>query len=110
MSASFRIRLAHERELWSLGFTVVAGVDEAGCGPLAGPVVAAAVVLPCGWLQTGLASELRGLNDSKQLSEAQRETYYSRIFAHAEIRHSIASSDAELIDRINIRQAAWRAM
>jgi len=85
-------------------------VDEAGCGPLAGPVVAAAVVLPAAWRSTGIGAELRGLNDSKQLSEAQREQYFERITQHPEIRHAIASVEVEMIDRINIRQAAWRAM
>ena len=60
MSATFWNRLSYERELWQKGLTLVAGVDEAGCGPLAGPVVAAAVVFPCGWLETGLAGGLRG--------------------------------------------------
>src|SRR6516164_3541270 len=65
MSAKFWHRLSHERELWQKGVSLVAGVDEAGCGPLAGPVVAAAVVFPATWLATGLCSKLRGLNDSK---------------------------------------------
>ena len=73
MSAKFWNRLSYERELWQKGLTLVAGVDEAGCGPLAGPVVAAAVVFPCAWSENGLDSGLRGLNDSKQLTEAQRE-------------------------------------
>ena len=72
MSAKFWNRLSYERELWQKGLTLVAGVDEAGCGPLAGPVVAAAVVFPCAWSEQGLKSGLRGLNDSKQLTEAQR--------------------------------------
>jgi ribonuclease HII len=110
MSAKFWHRLAHERELWQKGLTVVAGVDEAGCGPLAGPVVAAAVVFPSAWFQTGLCSRLRGLNDSKQLTEEQREKYFSVLTTHTEIRYAIASVDVEMIDRINIRQAAWRAM
>jgi ribonuclease HII len=110
MSAKFWHRLSYERELWQQGFSLVAGVDEAGCGPLAGPVVAAAVVFPHGWLEAGLCTKLRGLNDSKQLTEEQREKYYSIITSHAEIRYAIASVDVEMIDRINIRQAAWRAM
>jgi ribonuclease HII len=110
MSAKFWNRLAHERELWQQGLTLVAGVDEAGCGPLAGPVMAAAVVFPSRWLETGLCSKLRGLNDSKQLSEEQREKYYAILTADPDIRYAIASMDVEMIDRINIRQAAWRAM
>jgi ribonuclease HII len=103
-------RLGFERELWQQGTTLVAGVDEAGCGPLAGPVVAGAVVFPHTWLESGLPSKLRGLNDSKQLSEEQREKYFDIIASHPEIRHAIAIVDVEMIDRINIRQAAWRAM
>jgi len=110
MSAKYRNRLAHERELWRQGLAWVAGVDEAGCGPLAGPVVAAAVVFPCRWLERGLCAKLRGLNDSKQLTEAQREKYFSVLSTHPEIRYAIAAVDVEMIDRINIRQAAWRAM
>ena len=110
MSAKHWHRLSHECDLWRQGLTCVAGVDEAGCGPLAGPVVAAAVVFPCGWLETGLWSKLRGLNDSKQLDEDQREKYYAILTGHPDIRYQIASVDVEMIDRINIRQAAWKAM
>jgi len=110
MGAKYWHRLSHESELWKQGFNFVAGVDEAGCGPLAGPVVAAAVVFPAGWLQTGLFRKLRGLNDSKQLTEEERAKFYSVIIGHPEIRYATASVDVEMIDRINIRQAAWRAM
>jgi ribonuclease HII len=110
MSAKYWNRLSRECELWAKGTTLVAGTDEAGCGPLAGPVVAAAVVFPCAWLEGGLYKKLRGLNDSKQLSEEQREKFYSIITSHPEIRYAIATVDVEMIDRINIRQAAWRAM
>ena len=88
----------------------MAGTDEAGCAPLAGPVVAAAVVFPCAWLQGGLYSKLRGLNDSKQLSVEEREKFYSIITTHPEIRYAIASVEVAMIDQINIRQAAWRGM
>ncbi|HYG34336.1 MAG TPA: ribonuclease HII [Clostridia bacterium] len=110
MAAKYWNRLAHERELWQSGLTSVAGVDEAGCGPLAGPVVAAAVVFPSSWLEAGLCPKLRGLNDSKQLSEEEREKFYTVITTHPDIRYAICSVDVEMIDRINIRQAAWRAM
>ena len=110
MSAKHWHRLSYESDLWRKGVTLVAGADEAGCGPLAGPVVAAAVMFPSGWLEAGLYSKLRGLNDSKQLSEEQREKFYATITSHPEICHAIASADVEMIDRINIRQAAWRAM
>jgi ribonuclease HII len=110
MSAKFWNRLAHERELWRQGLTLVAGVDEAGCGPLAGPVVAAAVVFPCTWQETGLWPKLRGLNDSKQLDKEQREQYFAALVGRPEIRYAVASVEVDMIDRINIRQAAWRAM
>ena len=110
MSAKYWHRLSHESELWKSGLTHVAGVDEAGCGPLAGPVVAAAVVFPCAWVVSGLQSRLRGLNDSKQLTEEEREKFFSTIIGNPEIRYAIAIVDVEMIDRINIRQAAWRAM
>ncbi len=110
MSAKIWNRLSHECELWKQGKSFVAGVDEAGCGPLAGPVVAAAVMFPREWLEAGLYSKLRGLNDSKQLDSDQREKYFNVITAHPEIHHAIVIMDVETIDRINIRQAAWRGM
>ncbi len=108
--AKFWKRLAHESELWKKGLSHVAGVDEAGCAPLAGPVVAAAVIFPSGWLASGLCSKLRGLNDSKQLTAEEREKFFDRITSNSEIRFAISIADVETIDRINIRQAAWRAM
>ena len=110
MSAKCANRLSYECELWRQGIKEVAGVDEAGCGPLAGPVVAAAVILPSDWLEAGPASLLRGLNDSKQLTEEQREKYFAILISNPDIRYAIAIVDVELIDQINIRQAAWRAM
>jgi ribonuclease HII len=110
MSAKYWNRLSYECELWQKGLPFVAGVDEAGCGPLAGPVVAAAVMFPCSWGESGLLTKLRGLNDSKQLKEEQREEYFSILTSHADIQCAVASLDVETIDRINIRQAAWRAM
>jgi ribonuclease HII len=110
LSAKFWNRLSYECDLWQQGLTLVAGVDEAGCGPLAGPVVAGAVVFPCAWLEAGLAGALRGLNDSKQLTEAEREKYYAILTTRADIRWAVASVHVEMIDRINIYQAAHRAM
>ena len=78
-------------------------MDEAGRGPLAGPVFAAAVILPKGF-------RYKGLNDSKQLTEEERERFYTVLTSHSEIRFGIASVDAEIIDQINILQAAHRAM
>jgi ribonuclease HII len=110
MSAKYWNRLSTECGLWQQGLQHVAGVDEAGCGPLAGPVVSAAVMFPCAWLETGLFTKLRGLNDSKQLSEEEREKFYERIVSHPEIRYAIVTVEAAMIDQINIRQAAWRGM
>jgi len=110
MSAKHWKRLSFECDLWARGVSFVAGVDEAGCGPLAGPVVAAAVLFPCHWLKDGLYSKLRGLNDSKQLTQEDREQFYKVITTHPEIRYGIASVDSEMIDQINILQAAHRAM
>jgi ribonuclease HII len=110
VAAKFWNRLSHECDLWKQGLSRVAGVDEAGCGPLAGPVVAAAVVFPRNWLETGLPGTFRGLNDSKQLTEEEREKFFDRIQSHPEIHFAVAVVDVETIDRINIRQAAWRAM
>jgi ribonuclease HII len=103
-------RLEFERELWSRGVTRVAGVDEAGRGPLAGPVVAAAVIFPPTGTTGGFDERLLALNDSKQLTERQREEFFSILTFDSEIRYAIAVVDAETIDRINILQATHRAM
>jgi len=110
MAAKYRHRLAHESELWQKGFTLVAGVDEAGRGPLAGPVVAAAVIFPSRWSESGVDARLHGLNDSKQLTESQREDFFAVLTAHPEIRFAVSVVDVETIDRINILQATHRAM
>jgi ribonuclease HII len=80
----------------------VAGVDEVGRGPLAGPVVAAAVVLPQSFAPDGI-------NDSKKLSDRQRQTAFARICREAE-GIGVGCIDAEVIDRLNILQAALLAM
>jgi ribonuclease HII len=110
VSAKYWRRLSHEIELWRQGLSFVAGADEAGCGPLAGPVVSAAAMFPSSWMESGLWSKLRGLNDSKQLDAEQREKFFAIITGHPEIRYAIATMDVATIDRINIRQAAWRGM
>jgi ribonuclease HII len=110
MSAKYANSFEFEQPLWAAGVSRVAGVDEAGRGPLAGPVVAAAAILPSRWAQTGLPSELAGLNDSKQLTEAQREKFFEFITACAEIEFGIAMVEAGVIDEINILQATHRAM
>jgi len=103
-------RFAFERDLLRRGVQRVAGVDEAGRGPLAGPVVAAAVSLPAGWITRGLPAGLEGLNDSKQLTAAQREKYFALLVANEATRFAIAALGADTIDAINILQATHRAM
>lgn len=92
----------YEEEQWRGGVETVCGVDEAGAGPLAGPVYAAAVILPRG-------AELPGLDDSKKLSEKKREALYERITAQA-LAWSVARVEAAEIDEINILNARMKAM
>jgi ribonuclease HII len=99
-----------ESELLSKGLTCIAGVDEAGRGPLAGPVVAATVVFPADWILRGLPEALQEVNDCKLLSARRREVLYAGLVSRAEIRFGIAQVDAPLIDQINILQATHRAM
>jgi ribonuclease HII len=103
-------RFRHEHQLWQNGTVPIAGVDEAGRGPLAGPVVAAAVVLPCEWFLKGLPRQWRGLNDSKQLTAEDRDRFFCEITSHPDVLHAAAHVEVELIDRINILQATHRAM
>jgi ribonuclease HII len=92
-----------EMRLRAEGFTRIAGVDEAGRGPLAGPVVAAACILPVGAL-------FENLNDSKQLSAEERETLYAKITAHPQVIFGIGISEVKTIDKVNILQATFLAM
>ena len=110
MPATFTNRFEFEQPLWSSGVMRVAGVDEAGRGPLAGPVVAAAAILPPRWGGNGLPAELTGLNDSKQLTEIQRERFFRFITTCGVIEFGIAEISAAVIDEINILQATHRAM
>jgi ribonuclease HII len=103
-------RFEFERVLWAQGVTRVAGVDEAGRGPLAGPVVAAAAILPAKWDKTGLPRELEGLNDSKQLTKTQREKFFAFLTSCCEVEFAVAEIDAAQIDKINILCATHRAM
>ncbi len=91
-----------ERILCKQGITDIIGVDEAGRGPLAGPVVAAAVALPDGYIP-------EGLNDSKKLSEAKRNVLYGDILDNA-LAIGISFSSPEIIDKENILQATLKAM
>jgi len=102
MRARLEALLRLERSLWASGLTEVAGVDEAGMGPLAGPVVAAAVVFAPG-------TEIVGIDDSKRLTEKRREALAQEIRAHA-AGVGIGIAQVDEIDRINIYQAGRLAM
>lgn len=91
-----------ENTLREKGFAAVCGIDEAGCGPLAGPVYAAAVIL-------NPDDPIEGLNDSKKLTEKKREALYPQIKERA-LAWAIASATAQEIDEINILQARLLAM
>ncbi len=93
--------LEYEKRLWEAGYELVAGVDEAGRGPLAGPVYAAAVIFPKGLV-------IEGVNDSKKLTEKKREQLYDIIKENA-VAYSIVSVDEKEIDKINILNAAMKA-
>ena len=92
----------YEREQWNSGLAALCGVDEAGAGPLAGPVYAAAVILP-------REIDIPGLNDSKKLTPKKRETLFDQITAAAEA-YSIAFVTAEEIDQMDILNARMLAM
>jgi ribonuclease HII len=85
------------------GFHAIAGVDEAGRGPLAGPVVAAACLLPEGLY-------LEGIDDSKKLTPLQRYALYEKMISHPDIIFGIGQVEAVRIDQINILQATFEAM
>ncbi|MBO5420868.1 MAG: ribonuclease HII [Clostridia bacterium] len=92
----------YENEAKAEGFNIVCGIDEAGRGPLAGPVCAAAVILPEGCI-------IEGVNDSKKLTEKKREDLFDVIKEKA-LAYSIAVADEKEIDEINILQATYLAM
>ena len=94
--------LYYENEAMNKGFELVCGVDEAGRGPLAGPVCAAAVILPKGHI-------IEGVNDSKKLTEKRREALFDKIKDEA-LAYSIATASEKEIDEINILQATYIAM
>jgi ribonuclease HII len=110
MTAKFSSSFEFEQPLWRQGIARVAGVDEAGRGPLAGPVFAAAVIFPVGWIRNGLPAPLRQINDSKQLTPAAREELFAELTSRPEIQFAVAQVDVQTIDQINILQASHRAM
>lgn len=91
-----------EHEKRAMGYKYICGVDEAGRGPLAGPVFAAAVILPWDY-------EIDGVNDSKKLSKKKREKLFDEIIEHA-LAYSIQSRDNFVIDEINILAATMQTM
>lgn len=94
--------LRYENEAKADGFNIVCGIDEAGRGPLAGPVCAAAVILPEGCI-------IEGVNDSKKLTEKKRERLFD-VIKETALAYSIATADEKEIDEINILQATYLAM
>lgn len=94
--------LFYENEAINKGYDIVCGVDEAGRGPLAGPVFAAAVILPKGHI-------VDGVNDSKKLSEKKRDILYDKIIDEC-VCYSIGTASEKEIDEINILQATFLAM
>lgn len=95
--------LRYEIELWSQGYQLVAGVDEAGMAPLAGPVVAGAVILPQNY-------KLRGLNDSKKILEPETREELAKQIKSDAVCWSFGFAEVEEIDRINIYHAGLLAM
>lgn len=101
MSEQVTDMLEYEKKYWAMGKKIVAGIDEAGRGPLAGPVYAACVVFEPGVV-------IEGINDSKKLSEKKREQLFDVIIQKA-LYYSIVSVDEKVIDKINILEATFKA-
>lgn len=102
--------LRHEREAWAGPRLRVAGVDEAGRGPLAGPVVAAAVVFARDFLEAEARQSLAGIDDSKKLPASRREFFHALLSACPHAQIGIASASVEEIDALNILRATHLAM
>lgn len=94
--------LRYEKEIYAQGFQVIAGIDEVGRGPLAGPVVAAAVILPKG-------CKIKHLNDSKKIPKSKHEAIYHEVMEQA-VAVGIGIKDAKIIDQVNIYEATKLAM
>lgn len=102
--------LQHEKALWAAGLKRIAGVDEAGRGPLIGPLVAAAVVIPRDMLEVEADQALRDLTDSKQLLPRQRRYFYNWMRSEQAVEIGVGIADASEIDAINILKATHLAM
>ena len=102
--------LLYEKEAWSSGFLRLAGIDEAGRGPLAGPVVAAALIFDPDYIKKELLSTFGNLTDSKAMSEKRREEYFELLTASEYTTIGIGVVGVEEIERINILKATHKAM
>lgn len=102
--------LQPERDAWAAGAGTVAGLDEAGRGPLAGPVVAAAVLIDRTYLESAFVERYPGLTDSKQLSAKQRAVFHAALLSDEHVRRGVASASVEEIDSLNILRATHLAM
>ncbi len=102
--------LEHEQAAWSEGIVRVAGVDEAGRGPLAGPVVAAAVVFDPEYLQREQHGDLQLLTDSKKVTPKRRAFFFELLTSSSAVTIGVAEVSAAEIDQINILKATHRAM
>jgi len=101
----YRIIKLHktEKDLRNQGYKNIAGIDEVGRGPLAGPVVAAACILPEKFF-------IEKINDSKKITHEVRQKIYDKLVSHIDVKYSIAIVEASIIDQINIHQASLLAM
>ena len=102
--------LLYEKEAWTSGFLRLAGIDEAGRGPLAGPVVAAALIFDPEYIQAEQDSTYARLTDSKATSGKLREEYFQRLIDSDHVTIGIGIIEADEIDRINILKATHKAM
>jgi ribonuclease HII len=102
--------LTFEQKQWSQGHVRVAGIDEAGRGPLAGPVVAAAVLFDRGFAERESLASLARLTDSKQLPESLREHFFDVLQASSAVEIGVGVADVAEIDKINILRATHSAM
>jgi ribonuclease HII len=102
--------LLYEKEAWASGFLRLAGIDEAGRGPLAGPVVAAAVIFDPDYITAELKTTFGRLTDSKAMTQAGREEYFAGLTESKFITIGIGIIEVEEIDRINILKATHKAM
>ncbi len=102
--------LEHERKLWASGIVFLAGIDEAGRGPLAGPVSAAAVMIPRELAERELDLLLKDINDSKKLTPLKREKLFHVITGAAGIHFGTGLASVTEIDKFNILQATYMAM